>query len=119
MIYLSKDEQESGFARCANAPIVDKPEPVENLHESQIAEKKKGIQHKELDIQDAQLDVRLKEVKKALEPEKTVEDIYRGILKNKDDELRLRAAIDEKFKDNEDERKRRHLIVDAIMRNLL
>jgi hypothetical protein len=63
--------------------------------------------------------VELKEQDKVLAPPKTIEEIYRGLVKNDIDALRMHAYIDEEYKNDETTRKKHHLWVDAIQRSLL
>ena len=122
LIFFTEDRQETGYARCATEPVLTKvKKPPVDRHAADVAKKVQNIQLKELEVKEGKLDVEIKGIKQTLEPEKpkSVEDIYRGRLQTEDDARRLRAEIDEKFKDDPDERMRRHRIVDAIMRSLL
>src|SRR5579859_1036174 len=60
-IYLSKDEQGSGFARCANAPPPEKPKPVKDPHEAEVAKEKNEIEIIRLKVDKAKLSVELKD----------------------------------------------------------
>jgi hypothetical protein len=119
LIFLSEDQQEINYAKCVNIPAASKPRRVEkDRHVEALAESRKAIERKALEAQEAKLDVELKALRQSLETPKmkSIEEQYRGALKNEDDERRLRAAIDKEFKDDGDELKRRHLVVDKIMR---
>jgi len=67
------------------------------------------------------LEVQLKSLHQSLETPKTksIEDIYRGVVKNEDDARKLRAQIDEEFKNDPNEREKRQEYVKAIMREIM
>jgi hypothetical protein len=117
LIFLSEDEQKENYAESLRAPA-----PVrKNEKETEAAKLAGDIEVKKLKVVDADLDLKLNEYKKKLEPEKgtSIEDKYRNLLRNEDDAQRLRKAIDEEFKGDDYERERRHRIVDALMRRSL
>jgi predicted RNA-binding Zn-ribbon protein involved in translation (DUF1610 family) len=119
LIFFTKDEQQSGYARGANVPAPEKPKPVKDTYETEVAKEKAEIEVIRLKVEKAKLSVELKDHEKALAPKKSIEEIYRGIVKNEMDARRVKAYIDVEFKDDETERMRQYRIVDAIMRSLL
>jgi hypothetical protein len=122
LIFFTKDKQRAGYARCADKPVKSKSSGVEkDAHAKAIIKKHKEIQIKELAVQDAKLAVELKSLGQALETPKVkpLEDKFRGILKDEDDARRLKAAIDEEFKNDPVEREKRNRIVDDLMRDML
>lgn len=120
LLFFTDDQQRTGYATCAYQPST--PEPVENNERANEAvELEDEIKMKALKLKEAELDVQLKAYKGKLEPEKaqSIEEKYKTLLKDVDDERRLRAAIDEEFKGDEYERVRRHRIIDVLMRRSL
>jgi predicted phage-related endonuclease len=96
------------------------PKPVKrDEHVDALAERKKAIELKELEAKEADIDLNLKSLRQALEPPKTIEEIYRGRVKNANDAKQLYAEIDVKYANDPAEKEMRRLIVDDIMRGLL
>ena len=89
-------------------------------HEAVVLKKKQEIELKELAIKEAALEAQLKSLNQSFETPKirSIEDMYRGRVKNHDDARKLRAAIDEEFKDNPEERQKRHELVNDILRDV-
>ena len=120
MIFLSKDKQETGYAKCADISVQSKPvkkDPTAGKASKQNAEKA-DLLH-ELEV--TKIRGEIKKEKASLEPPKakTIEDKYRVIIKDEDDAKKLRASIDEECKNDPVERAKRHALVDAIMRETL
>lgn len=117
LIFLTPDRQRFNFAKSVNIP--DKSGPV-RVKKDERAEVAARVQLKELKVKEAEFDVELKSLHQTLEGPKmkSIEELYRATIKNEDNARRLRAEIDEEFKNDEDERKRRHLVVDMIMREM-
>lgn len=80
---------------------------------------KDQIEVTRLKVEKAKLDLELKDQERELAPPKTMEEIYRGLVKNDTDALRLHAYIDEEFKNDEATRKKHHQLVEGIRLNLL
>jgi hypothetical protein len=121
-IFLTEDRQIAGCAiSVGSLNDVSHEMPDADEHELAILKKKWEIELKELAIKEASLDVQLKGLRQSpeLPKKKSIEDSYRQLVKNDDDARKLRAQIDEEFKDDPDERKRRHRYVDDILRETL
>lgn len=119
LIFLTPDRQRFNFAKSVNVPEKSGPARIKKDKDAdEMAKLDKDIQLTARKVKKAELDVELKSLHQTLEPPKmkSVEEFYRAELNNEDSERRLRAKIDEEFKNDEDERKRRHLVVDRIMR---
>lgn len=114
LIYFTKDFQDFNYAECINLPPAEQDD-----HEDAVIKRQKEIELKELAIKEGQLDVTLKSLRDSLQTPrmKTIEEKYRASMKNEDDERRLRAAINEEFKDDDVERIRRNLMIDHIMKD--
>jgi hypothetical protein len=121
LIFFTKDNQTFNFAQCINMPTPkSEPKPVKrDEHVDALAERKKAIELKELEAKEADIDLNLKSLRQALEPPKTIEEIYRGRVKNANDAKQLYAEIDVKYANDPAEKEMRRLIVDDIMRGLL
>ena len=120
LIFLSKDKQETGCAKCADIPAQSKPvkkDPTAGKASKQNTEKS-DLLH-ELEV--TKIRGEIKKEKASLEPPKakTIEDKYRVIIKDEDDAQKLRVSIDEECKNDPVERAKRHAMVDAIMRETL
>jgi hypothetical protein len=118
LIFFTRDRQTINYAQCVNFRAESKPVKVKkDEHADTLTARKKAIERKELEAQEAKIDVELKSLRQSLETpkKKTIEDEYRAAVKNEDDERRLRAAIDVEFKNDDEERKRRHLTLNKIM----
>jgi len=126
-IYLGEDKLKTIYATFTNEPGKNKPQRVkidktaEKVFKQQ--EEKHDLRH-ELEV--AQLKGDIKAAKARIEPspkEKTpfeeLDEYYKSILGNEEAARKWRAAIDKEFKDDPDERMRRHLVVDQWMLNRL
>ena len=120
LLYLTPDEQVTGFSMSLSA-VLSKTLVPEDDHEEALLKKKKDIELKELAIKEAELEAKLKNISQSLEmPKKrTIEDVYKGRVKNDDDARRLRAAVDEEFKNDPKERKKRHQLIEDALRETL
>lgn len=122
LIFLSNDQSEINYAQCVNMP--EKSRPVkENKTRDQVAGLHEGIIVTKLEVEKARLDIEYKGLKAELEPQKKktafeeLEEYYKGMMGNEDAAKKWKAAIDEEFKTNDDERKKRHLVVNQWMTN--
>jgi hypothetical protein len=71
LIFFTKDRQEINFAKCVNIPVPKRPIRVEkDEHMEEMVKLDKGIQLTERKVKKAELDVKLKEFKDVLEPQK-------------------------------------------------
>lgn len=120
LIFLSKDKQETGYAKCADIPAQTKT--VKKDLAAGKASKQNGEKADLLhELEVAKIRGEIKKEKASLEPPKakTIEDKYRGIVKDEDAAQKLRASIDEECKNDPVERAKRHAIVNDIMRENL
>jgi hypothetical protein len=124
LIFLSHDKSEINYAQCVNMP--EKSRPVtKSKSQNKVADLHEAIQVGELQVKKAKIDAELKGITAELEPPKRktafeeLEEYYKGMMGNEDAAKKWKAAIDEEFKTNDDERKKRHLVVDQWMTNRL
>jgi len=128
LVFLTPDRQKFNFAKCVNVPDRSKPvkkDPVAG----KIAELDKGIQITERMVKKAELDVKLKEFKDVLEPQKprTQKEVIEESFANFADRnmtgaeivRRKKAENAEKYKDNQPELERQNLLVDQWARDHL
>jgi hypothetical protein len=120
LIFLSKDKSEINFAQCVNMP--EPPKPVKRKKEKdEFSILQQGIQLGKLRLEKAKIDVEYKGLQAHLEPPKTksafdeLEEYYKSQMGNEDAAKKWHAAIDAQFPNDEDERKRRHWVVDQWM----
>lgn len=125
-IYFSSDRQIAGIAKCANAPAESKPQRVKkDEHEGKLAKKQKDLQLTELDVKQAEQQVKLKGFKDILEPQKpkSVRERLRSRVGGKtelDDEVRkMEAEANEKFKDHPVELEKQLKVIRDEARELL
>jgi len=119
LIFFTKDEQKSGFARCANSPTpVETEKPPIDPHAVEVAKKVQDIQLKKLDVEEGKLDLELKGIKQTLEPPK--QESVRARLRRRvssktelEDEVRkMHKEADEEFKDDPVRREQQHQLID-------
>lgn len=114
-IFLTEDEQKINFAECLNFPT--EADASEEEHKERVDKAKKAVELKKQQVEKAELDAKLKGFRKSDVPrKKNIEDHYRDVVKDEDDELRLRKKIDDEFKDDDRERERRHAALDKAVK---
>jgi hypothetical protein len=122
LIFFSADRQEINYARGINTPVAEDPD---KKHEDELTKTKRDIELAELALKKAQVEAAARQFSKTANPEKpkSVRDRLRSKVGSKtelDDEvMRLKAEIDEQFKDDPAERERRYLIVENEARKEL
>ena len=121
MIYFSKDEHSEYFARSATS-IPSKPEKAVGISPSEAL--KENIQLGKLRVEKAKIDVELKGLTDELSSTKRertaydeLEEYYKNMMGNEDAARKWKAAIDEEFKNDPEERKCRYAVVEQWMRN--
>ena len=126
-IYLSEDKLKTIYATFISTPEHAKPRPAKkDLVAEKIAKQQQEKRDLEHEVEMTRKKGDLLEAKSKIEPspkKKTpyeeLEEYMQSIDGNEDAERTWRAAIDKKFKNDPDARKRKHLIVDQWMRNRL
>jgi DNA-directed RNA polymerase subunit RPC12/RpoP len=131
LIFLSEDKQVTAYAKCADIPAMSpKPEPVKkDPAAEEITKLDKGIQITERMVKKAELDVKLKEFKDVLEPQKprTQKEAIEESFANFEDRnmtgaeivRRKKAEVAEKYKDNPPELERQNRLIDQWARDHL
>lgn len=116
LIYLSEDRQETAYARCADIPVeAPKPKPVKRDPNAEKITKqtdeKGDLKH---ELETTLLKGAIKEAKSKIEPVRrpTITDRYNKSVKDEDEARRLKAAVDEEFKNDPVEREKRHRMID-------
>jgi hypothetical protein len=130
LIFFTKDRQEINFAKCVNIPVQKRPTRVKkDEHVEELVKLEKGIQLTELKVKKAGLDVKLKEFKDVLEPQKprTQKEAVEESFANFEDRnmtgveivRRKKAEVAEKYKDNQPELERQNRLIDQWARDHL
>jgi hypothetical protein len=127
LIFLSEDKQVTAYAKCADIPArPPKSKPVKkDEYADAMAKQHKEIQATELKVKKAELDVKLKNFDEVLNPPKEksaaerLKTRFGRSVEVSNEERRLRAAIDEEFKNDPIERERRHKQLDDEVRSML
>ncbi len=109
------------------APRVEKKKVMseEEQFAREVVKRQRNIKLKDLDVDEAVLDVKLQELNRTLKPQslKSLKDRLRSGVFNKselDDEVqKMKAEADKEFAGDEDARRRRHAVIDAEARDLL
>jgi hypothetical protein len=125
--YFTRDEQIAGYAESAlyrsNAESVKK----RGLHADNVLDRREGIEKKQLDIEEGDLDVKLNKNKELLKtPElklkkktsdEELAEFLHGTSEDKIAAQKWRAWVDKEFANDEEERMRMHLKIDEWLRN--
>lgn len=124
LIFFTKDKLKINYAKCVNIPDAPKTDrPVKKDKGVKQHEEKRDLIH-ELEV--TRLKGDLKEAKSKIEPppkKKTpfeeLDEYYKGSVGNEEAARKWKAAIDKEFKNDPDEREKRHRVVDQWVRNRL
>jgi len=132
LIFLTRDRQRTGFARCANYSTKSDSIKKRDSHQELVTDKNESIERKTLDVQETELDIQLKHKKAILNPRpqpklklatktprQEIEEFMKRSVGNEDMAEEYRAKIREEFKDDAVECEKRLRLVDEWMRSRL
>lgn len=130
LIFFTKDRLEINFARCVNIPVSQKPIRVKKDKDAEeMARLDKDIQITERKVKKAGLDVKMKEFKDVLEPQKprtqkeAVEESFASFedrnMTGAEIVRRKKAEFAEKYKNNPAELERQNRLIDQWARDHL
>jgi len=113
LIFFTKDQLRINYAQCVNLPVKSKPVKKDKTAEkfSKQDAEKSDLKH---ELETTLLKGAINEAKSKSEPVKlpTITDRYKKSVKDEDEARRLKAAVDEEFKDDPVEREKRHRLID-------
>ena len=127
MIYLTDDELEPNYAYCLNSPAEISARTVKlNTHQENVQDKEHEIQMANYDVMRAELDAKLKEVKKKSEPikiktpyqqkEEGLENYLAGVMGARELATKQKAKNATTYKDRPDDLKDANEAVDEWLK---